>query len=261
MRYVAAYDAYFEMKKGGETDHLDYHVKGGNSKITEKLWCEVGKRNVRLGEEVTTIVDKDGVVSVGTAKKTYVAKKVLMTASVKTFKNIEISPALKEKKTVARNLTYGDITKAFVSFSGCVPFKKQDFSMVYENDIQYIYLASQGQSENRFALCIYAVGPAAKKIYKMKSEVLTKKVKALLPADVFDVNSLVLSEVVVQNWGSEIFTGGGYCIFNPSEHKEVRAPPHGNIHFAGDYLGISFNYMNGAFQSGRDEMRRIKTGL
>lgn len=260
MRYVAARNAYTELILGGGNDHMDYHVVGGNSKIVETLVKLVGKKNIELSAEVTDIKDKEGVVTVETKAKTFEAKKVLLTVALPEFREIDILPALKEKKDVARSVTYGDITKAFVSFKGNLPLKKQSFSMHTETDLPYIYVASQGQSEKRFALGIYAVGPHAKKVHKMKPETLAKKVLALLPKDIFPVETLVLEDVLVQNWGTDRYTKGAYCHYGPGKYNEVVdsfGTAHGNIHFAGAYLGQFSGYINGAFQSGRDVMKQL----
>lgn len=260
IRYVDAREAYGEFMSGGKNDHMDFHVKGGNTKMIDTLAKAVGKRNILLSQEVESIHDDGMIVTVTASKKKFYAKKLLLTIGTQQFKEIEITPPMKERKTLARNLKYGDITKAFLSFKGNLPRKKQGFSMISETDIQFIYIATQGQSESKFVVAVYAVGSAAKAVCKMKPEMLEKKVKALLPRDTFDVDNMVLDEVVVQNWGKDKYTQGAYGIFNPGELQKVRAAfgvPHGNIYFAGGYLGNFTSYINGAFQSGRDVMKTI----
>lgn len=189
---------------------------------------------------------------------------MLLTIALPEYKEIEVRPALKEKKAVARSVTYGNITKAFLSFKGHVPLKKQNFSMFTETDIPHVFLASQGQSEKRFALCIYAIGPLAKKVHRMRHDVLEKKLRKVLPSDTFPLDTMTLEEVVVQNWGTDKYTKGAYCHFGPGKHERVKesfGKPHGNIYFAGAYLGELSGYMNGAFQSGRDTMRQIVRSL
>jgi monoamine oxidase len=260
MRYVGARDAFTELVQGGDTDHLDYHVVGGNLRIIETMVKEVQKKNVKLSTEVKTINDHGDDVEVTTTKGVFYGKKVLLTVALPEIKELEIKPALKEKKDIARSVRYGDITKAFVSFKGNLSLKKQGFSMLTETDMPYVFLATQGQSEKRFALCVYAIGPLAKKVHHMRHDVLAKKLKAVLPRDTFNVEALELEEVVVQNWGTDRYTKGAYCYYGPGKHERVRAAfgePHGNLHFAGAYLGHMSGYMNGAFQSGRDTMREI----
>ena len=259
MRYVSALDAYKELITGGNNDHMDYHVKGGNTKIVETLLKHAGKKNLKLSQEVVAI-DDDKIVKVTTKTDQFHAKKVLVTTGTQMFKNIEIQPPMKEKKTLARELKYGDITKAFFSFSAPLPLKKQNFSMFTETELNLIWVATQGQSAQKFALCVYSVGPDAAKISRMKTETLWRKLKKLLPRDIFDRDKMIPSEIIVQNWGKDNYAKGAYCIFNPEEHQEIKqalGKPHGNIHFAGDYLGKTFNYINGAFQSGREVVRKI----
>jgi monoamine oxidase len=242
---------------------MDYHVKGGNTKILDTLYKEVGKKNVHLDEIVQGIHDA-AVVTIKTAKCSYEARAVLVTVGLKQLKHITVTPALKEKRQKANKLSYGDITKAFISFKGNLSFKKQKLAFFSESEIPYVYVTTQGQSESRFGLCVYAVGTAAKKIAKMKESVFIKKVLKVLPKDVFPVDDLIVEDVFVQHWGAQRYSEGAYCIFNPSEHRDIQdsfGVPHGNIYFAGDYLGEFFNYMNGAFQSGRDVMHGIVKSL
>ncbi|MEN9920854.1 MAG: hypothetical protein RL538_747 [Candidatus Parcubacteria bacterium] len=264
MRYVGARDAFGELMEGGDTDHLDYHVKGGNIKMIEALVREVGKKHINLHTEVLAVHDSGVEVCIDTTKGKFYGKKVLLTVALPEYREIAVKPALKEKKEIARSVTYGNITKAFLSFKGQMPVKKQSFSMFTETDIPHVFLATQGQSEKRFALCIYAIGPLAKKVHRLRHDVLEKKLKAVLPRDVFDIDNMQLEEVVVQNWGADRYTKGAYCHYGPGKHEEVRKAfgvPHGNIYFAGAYLGELSGYMNGAFQSGRDTMRDIVKSL
>lgn len=260
MRYIGARDGHTEFMGGGDTGHLDYHVKGGNIKIIQTLVREIGRKHIKLETEVRAVHDAGDMVVVETSKGSFYAKKVILTIALPEYREVSVRPALKEKKDVARSITYGNITKAFLSFKGHVPFRKQDFSMLSDTDIPYVFLATQGQSEKRFALCIYAVGPLAKKVHRLRHDVLERKLKAILPKDTFDVDRMELEEIVVQNWGTDRYTKGAYCHYGPGKHDEVRKAfgvPHGNIYFAGAYLGNFSGYMNGAFQSGRDTMRLI----
>jgi monoamine oxidase len=260
MRYVAARNAFTELTLGGNNDHLDYHVKGGNTKMIDAMAKVVGRKNIDLETEVSEIHEVGGEVVLDTKKGQYIGKHVLLTVALPEFKELVIKPSLKEKKDVARSVRYGDITKAFLSFKGNLPLKKQGFSMHTETDLPYIYVATQGQSENKFALCVYAVGALARKVHKMKPETLAKKVLAVLPPDTFPVSEMKLEEVVVQNWGTDKYTKGAYCHYGPGKLAEVKkafGSPHGNIYFAGAYLGEFSGYMNGAFQSGRDAMQQI----
>jgi monoamine oxidase len=260
MRYVAARNAFTELTLGGNNDHLDYHVKGGNTKMIEAMVKAVGRKNIDIETEVTDIEDTGEAVTVKTKQRLYTGKKVLLTVALPEFKELNIDPPLKKKKDVARGVHYGDITKAFLAFKGRLPRKQQGFSMHTETDFPYIYVATQGQSEERFALCVYAVGSLARKVHKMRHEVLAKKVLALLPADTFPLATMELEEVVVQNWGTDKYTHGAYCHYGPGKWEEVKKAfgvPHGNIYFAGAYLGEFSGYMNGAFQSGRDVMRAL----
>jgi monoamine oxidase len=260
MRYVAARNAFTELTLGGNNDHLDYHVKGGNTKMIEAMVKVIGRKSIDLETEVTAVHETPGEVRIDTRTEIYHGKKVLLTVALPEFKELVIKPSLKEKKEVARSVHYGDITKAFLSFKGNLPIKKQGFSMHTETELPYIYVATQGQSEKKFALCVYAVGALAKKVHKMKPEVLAKKVLALLPRDTFPVSEMVLEDMVVQNWGTDKYTRGAYCHYGPGRLAEVQkafGTRHGNIYFAGAYLGQFSGYMNGAFQSGQDVMRQM----
>jgi monoamine oxidase len=263
IRYFSAKLALEDLLEGGKNDHMDFHVRGGNSKIIDTLARAVGKKNIRLQEPVVKIIDTHNEVKVLTKNgHTYTGKKLLVTAAAQAFKHIEVVPKLPEHKKLARELKYGDITKLFISFKTPLPVQKQHFSMFTNGPCQYVYVCTQGQSKNKFALCIYSVKERAKRIARMSEDEVWQHLKHILPRDTFNVESMVPDQVIRKHWGNDRYVHGAYAVFQPHEYKRVTETflkkKTGNIFFAGEYLGEMFGYMNGARQSAITAIQRMR---
>lgn len=261
LRYVSAQNSYADVVSGGENDHMDYHSVGGNSKIIQALEKKLGSKNIVCSAEVKSILDAhDGVTVVTDTGKEYHADSLLMTSGMQAFAHIKLHSKYKIHKEVARKLKYGDITKYFVVFDSPLPLSMQNFSMFSDGDLQYIYVASQGQSKNKFALCIYSVGSRAKKISRMPKEKIWTQLKKVLPKDVFNIDVMQPTEVYSKNWGTDTNTKGAFAVFQPTERDTVLktfGTPIGNIYFSGEHMADMFGYMNGAVQSGQGTMKII----
>jgi monoamine oxidase len=261
LRYVSAQNSYTDLSSGGENDHMDYHTVGGNSKIIHTLAKQIGSKNILCNSEVVSITDDaNGVYLITKTGEEYQADSLLMTSGMQAFAQIKLHSSYKVHKEIARKLKYGDITKYFVVFESPLPLSMQNFSMFSDGDLQYIYVATQGQSKDRFALCIYSVGSRAKRISRMSKEKIWSLLKKVLPKDVFDIKNMTPTEVYSKNWGTDTHTKGAFAVFQPTERDTVLhtfGSPIGNIYFAGEHMAHMFGYMNGAVQSGQDSMKVI----
>lgn len=261
LRYVSAQNSFQDITSGGANDHMDYHAVGGNSKIIDSLAKKISSTNIKLNSAVLSIHPSEESVEVSTTDGTlYIGKKLLITVGAQAFASMKVTPAHKAHKEVAKKLTYGDITKYFVVFDSPLPLSHQDFSMFSDGPLQYIYVATQGQSKDKFALSIYSVGARAKKTSQMTLPNIWKELKKVLPRDIFDVEHMKPTEMIAKNWGSDRYTKGAFAVFQPHERDLVKSTfgaPILNVSFAGEHLADMFGYMNGALQSGQDAVREI----
>ncbi len=260
IRYVSAVRAVSDHLTGGKNTHMDFRVKGGNTRLVEALAKHIGKKNILLNSEVLRITQDRGNVFVECSNGArYSAKKIICTLPTQVIARTHFSPTMSVgMRSVARNLKYGHILKTILLFPERF-WGREDFSQLSTGLTQYTFHATQGQRGKNGALCIYAVGKRADKLGKMSMHGVWAELKKTFPKHI-NIKGIKPIKMWRHSWRNDRFVLGAYAVYQPKEWARVQryfTKPYGHIHFAGEYLAEMQGFMEGAARSGIDEAKKV----
>ena len=253
IRYVSAVRAVADHLTGGKNTHMDFRVKGGNTRLVEALARHIGEKNILLKHEVLSITqDNAGVLVECDNGARYFAKKVICTLPTQVIAHTHFSPTMSLRmRSVARNLKYGHILKTILLFPKRF-WGREDFSQLSAGMTQYTFHSTQGQRGKKGALCIYAVGKRADKLGKMSMQRIWAELKKTFPKHI-ETKGIEPLKMLRHAWVHDRFVEGAYAVYQPKEWSHVQryfSKPYGHVYFAGEYLAEMQGFMEGAARSG-----------
>lgn len=260
IRQVSAYAGISEYAESSEKNEMDFHIKGGNSRIIFKLAEAAGNENIILKTKVERVEQKNNSVTISCDNgKIYEADYIICTVPTFSLLKINWDPVLPSDYTDALNeLQYSRIIKTSLLFSERF-WKDESLDMITDTLPHYFFHSTKNQSGEKGILTSYAVGDRAYILSKMNEEKKIQEIcKALKPA--FGNVKDYAEKLVSYYWGSDDFTQGAYAIYNKHQWLQVRAElnkNHDRVYFAGEHLADWQGFMEGAINSGEDAAEKI----
>ncbi len=263
---VSAYRALCDYIDPGSTTNNEYKVRGGNISILEKILAVVGEENLHLGSVVKTVdqrysAEGNPTVTVTTSKgETFEGTHAICTLPAPLINKIQWLPKLKqEKKKAADSLRYSAILKTSVLFSSRI-WKEESFE-VYTNKLPHlIYHATKSQLGQTGVLTSYAVSDKARRFSRFGNRRKTRNIINVIKPILHPKKYRVI-KTVSHYWMKDKYSLGAYACYGPFQWEYVRPllqDPHLNVLFAGEHLGQTQGYMEGALESAEDATKYIK---
>jgi len=255
IRQVSAYAALAEYAESSEKNEMDYKIKGGNSRLADKLVEKIGIDNIKLGHVVTEIVQHDGGVNVLCSNgSAFGSESVICAIPTYAISRIKWKPGLPEDKIDAINsLQYSRISKHAILFSE--RFWKEDaFDMITDVYGHYFYHATKSQPGTKGALISYTIGDKADVISRQNKEFKSRMITETLEPAFGDISSKIVDQVDYY-WGNNTQTRGAYAIYNKGQWFSVLPKlkeKYLGVHFAGEHVADWQGFMEGAINSGEE---------
>jgi monoamine oxidase len=243
-----------------DTDEMDFHVLGGNTKLVEAIVAKLPAGSVHLNSPVVSVVQRSGVVTVSTAQEKFTADTCVFAAPSSVIPSIQFDPPLLAAKArAAEELEYCRIIKTQVLCSERF-WPAGNFALMSDETSHEYFHTTQGQAGPRGILCSYAVGD--------KADVLASQTEArrqqIVTEDLLYVSPLAEKAVMAtyaKAWQRDPWVHGAYAIYHPGQWFTLRPllhQPHGKVLFAGEHLSEdSQGFMDGAVGTGNDAARAL----
>ena len=254
---------------GGETDQMDFKIRGGNHQLIDALVAATGSRRVHKSAKVTKIEQSPTGVAVHVTgwPAPREADYCICTVPGHRLADITWRPKLPlEQFNAASQLQYSRIMKtAVLCGSRFWPtFKESGFSVFTGRASDYCFDSSYGQSTRPFGiLCSYAIGDKAD---DLAYEPDPDKVRDWITDDVAHAVGKPVTRtqaigIQPQAWQREKGIGGAYAFYRPGQWFTVRpilSRPHGRVSFAGEHLSEPWQgFMEGAVETGQTAAARL----
>lgn len=240
---------------------------GGPQQLSKKLAARVGKSTLRLSSPVTAIEVVKGSVTVHTAKASFAARQVILTAPRPVLAQIHFTPQLPPAYTqVFQRQPMGAVTKVNAVYD--TPFWRKDglngsvvsnvgpIEIVYDNSppdgTPGVLVGFMEADESRK---LFGATAAQRRSAALACFVRYFGEAAAKPQAYYDMV-----------WATERFTLGAYGTYNPpgvltSLGAATAATAVGRLHFAGSDLSpIWTGYMDGAIRTGEAAAKAVLAG-
>jgi monoamine oxidase len=236
-----------------ETDEMDFHVLGGNTKLVEAIVAKLPAGSVHLNSPVVSIAQKAGMVTVSTKQERFIADACIFAAPSSVIPSIQFDPPLPVAKArAAEELEYCRIIKTQVLCSERF-WPAENFALMSDETSHEYFHTTQGQPGPRGILCSYAVGD--------KADVLASQTEArrqqIVTEDLMYVSPRAEKAVMATHakaWQRDPWVHGAYAIYHPGQWFTLRPllhQAHGKVLFAGEHLSEdSQGFMDGAIDTG-----------
>ncbi len=243
-----------------DTDEMDFHVLGGNTKLVEAIVAKLPAGTVHLNSPVVNVVQRSGAVTVSTAKEKFTADACIFAAPSSVIPSIQFDPPLPAAKArAAEELEYCRIIKTQVLCSERF-WPAENFALMSDETSHEYFHTTQGQTGPMGILCSYAVGD--------KADVLASQTEArrqqIVTEDLLYVSPLAEKAVMAtyaKAWQRDPWVHGAYAIYHPGQWftlKPLLHQPHGKVLFAGEHLSEdSQGFMDGAIGTGNDAAKAL----
>jgi monoamine oxidase len=257
IREVSAYVAAEEYvdtdyTNPNNTDEMDWHVLGGNSKLVQALANRLPPGALHLNSPVVSIKQRAGLVTVATAKESFTADACIFAAPASVLSSIHFEPALSSAQALAADeLEYSRIIKTQLLFNHRF-WPAEDFSLISDETAHEYFHTTQKQPGPRGILCSYSVGDKADVLAaQSQAERQAQLVRDLSAVSGDAPKALITS--VDQPWQDDPWVHGAYAIYRPGQWFRIRPlleQPHGKVLFAGEHLAEWQGFMEGAVDTG-----------
>ncbi len=260
IRYVSAVRAVADHLTGGKNSHMDFHIRGGNTKLISALAKYIGLNKIFLNKKVEKIIQNKRDVTVTCHDGSiWSAKKIICTLPITSINKTHFKPSMSsEMRTTGRQLKYGEIIKIFLVFPKRF-WGAEDYSQLSAGVTQYVFHATQGQPGPAGALCIYATGRRAEQLARMSMKQIWNTLKNNLPSYI-ETSGIQPLAMFRHSWVHDPFVKGAYAVYHPDEWSEVQkyyGRPYNHIHFAGEHLASMQGFMEGAATTGINSAKNI----
>ncbi|AXC13062.1 Amine oxidase [flavin-containing] A [Acidisarcina polymorpha] len=236
-----------------DTDEMDYHVKGGNSRLVDAVIARLPAGTVRLNSPVTGIFERSGMVTMATAQGKFTADACIFAAPSSVIPSIHFDPPLPPAKLeAAEQLEYGRIMKTQVLCSKRF-WPAENFALMSDETSHEYFHTTQGQAGPMGILCSYAIGDKAD-VLAAEDEAGRREqmVRDLLAISPDAANAVVTTHS--KAWQNDPWVHGAYAVYHPGQWLTLRPllqRPHGKVLFAGEHLSEdSQGFMDGAVGTG-----------
>jgi monoamine oxidase len=258
IREVSAYAAADEYAdtdymNPNNTDEMDWHVLGGNSKLVQAVASRLPVGTLHLNSPVVSIKQRGGLVTVATAQRTFTADACIFAAPASVLPSIHFEPALSAAKALAADeLEYSRIIKTQLLFDHRF-WPAENFSLISDETAHMYFHTTQRQPGPRGILCSYAVGDKADVLAAQSQKERQAQLARDLSAVSADAPKALITSVD-QPWQEDPWVHGAYAIYRPGQWFTLQpalAVPHGKVLFAGEHLDVEWQgFMEGAVNTG-----------
>lgn len=255
--------ALFYAKSGRDLDTLmnvengaqEERIKGGAQQLALHMAQELGEQ-VRLGEVVTSITQRENEVEVATRTGVYTSKKVIVAIPPLLIPRITFTPDLPtSKRHLFERMPMGNVFKTFALYEK--PFwrdKNLNGLAVTNNGYTTVTFDNSPADGSQGILMGFVLANRAKQFINLSDE--ARKATILNSfAHLFGEEARHPVQYLDHGWAGEEFSGGCYAAFMPtgvwtSLGAEIRTP-FDHIHWAGTETATEWNgYMEGAVRAG-----------
>lgn len=260
IRHVSAYAAFAEYAESSEKNEMDYKIKGGNSRFSEKLAEKIGMQNILLKHKVTEINQNDGTVSVKCDNGlSFAGDNLICTIPTYSVSKINWQPGLPKEKTDAINaLQYSRINKNAFLFNDRF-WNDESFDMVTDVFGHYFYHATKNQPGKKGVLISYTIGDKADIISRQNEESRISVIEESLKAGFGGVRDKINSQVNYY-WGADEYTKGAYALYGVGQWFTIMPElkkKFMSTYFAGEHLADWQGFMEGAVVTGEEAADEI----
>jgi monoamine oxidase len=246
-----------------DTDEMDFHVRGGNTKLVNAILARLPAGTLHLNSPVTEIQQRSGMVAISTATEKFTADACVFAAPSSVIPSIHFDPPLPAAQArAAEQLEYGRIIKTQILCSERF-WPADNFAMMSDETSQEYFHTTQGQPGPKGILCSYAVGDRADVLASQtdarRQQIVTEDLMAVSP----DARKAVLA-THCKAWQLDPWVQGAYAVYHPGQWLTVRPllhRPHGKVLFAGEHLSDgSQGFMDGAIETGTAAAKALLGG-
>lgn len=260
IRHVSAYAAMAEYAESSEKNEMDFKIKGGNSRLPEKIAVQIGVERILLGHKVTEVQQLDGTVTVICDNgKIFSGDNLICTAPTYAVSRILWKPGLPEEKVDAINaLQYARICKHAILFDERF-WVDESFDMVTDVYGHYFYHGTKNQPGKKGALISYTIGDKADVISRQNAEFKINTISESLKAGFGDVKNKVLRQISYY-WGTNESSKGSYALYGKGQWYTVMPvlkKKFLSTYFAGEHLADWQGFMEGAIVTGEEAAEEI----
>jgi monoamine oxidase len=238
----------------GDSDER-YKIKGGNSRVAEKLKEKLSS-TIILNSHCTEISQSENgeyVLTFGKEEK-YTAKYLIVAIPFTALRKIKLGFPISEKKRFAiDNLSYGTNSKIVFGTKSRL-WREQGFSGYLFNDkIQNGWDSSLLQLGNKGGggYTVFVGGKAGRELNDSFVEEYAAQLNSVYDGFQDQLNG----QKAIFNWSISSLVEGSYSAFSVGQWTSVASEvqkPEGNMYFAGEHCSENFQgYMNGAAETGR----------
>ncbi len=241
-----------------ETDEMDFHVKGGNTKLVNAIIERLPAGTVRYNSAATSIMQRNGIVTVLAGAEKVSADACVFAAPSSVIPSIRFDPPLSPAKMqAAEQLEYGRIMKTQVLCRERF-WPAENFALMSdETSHEYFHTTQgqqgQGEEGSMGILCSYAVGDKADVLAAESVEAR----QAQMARDLLAVSPKAAGAIITtysKAWQNDPWVHGAYAVYHPGQWFTLRPllhRPHGKVLFAGEHLSEdSQGFMDGAAGTG-----------
>ena len=260
IRHVSAYAALAEYAESSERNEMDYKIKGGNSRLAEKMADWIGSESIKLKHKVTEVSQTDGTVTVKCANGTaFAGDNLICTAPTYALSKIEWKPSLPEEKIDAINqLQYARICKNAVLFNERF-WNDESFDMVTDVYGHYFYHATKNQAGRKGVLISYTIGDKADVISRQNEKFKSDVIAQSLKPGFGDVKDKILNHFTYY-WGTDEYSKGAYALYGIGQWYTIMPilkEKFMSTYFAGEHLADWQGFMEGAIVTGEEAADEI----
>jgi monoamine oxidase len=260
IRHVSAFAALAEYAESSEKNEMDCKIRGGNSKLAEKLADAIGRGKINLEHRVSAVEQNErGIKVICDNGREFTGDKLICTAPTFAVQKIRWLPELPAAQQAAlRELQYARINKNPLLFKE--KFWKEDrFDLITDQSPHYFYYATKEQGKKKGALLSYTIGDKAAVVANQTDAWRAAMVAQTLDPFFKPVRPL-LEKQVNYYWGNDPFSKGAYAVYGRGQWFSVREElqkPHLRTHFAGEHLADWQGFMEGAIVTGEEAAKAV----
>lgn len=234
--------------KGGENDHMDWQLAGGNCTLIESLAAAVGKNNIHCSSPVLAICKSGKQMEVTAVTGKYFADLIVCTVPISVTKRINWDGVLPADFFRDRSiLKYGQVTKtAFVLPKHIPAF--EGLSVVSDLMSHGVYHCTDGQKNATSILMSYSAGFRSEQMSRANND---EKWENLLKT-LAQKKLVQPTKIISINWQNDLDIAGGYSLFAPEQRNylpDLLRKSFDNVFFAGEHTATFSGFMEGAVES------------
>ena len=268
IRQVGGFSAAAEYFAGNKNDDMDFRIKGGNSRLVDKLAESIVARRgrVHLNQEVKRIRQNGDHVCVESRNgQVHSAAFCICTVPARTLTSIEFVPRMPDDQwDAAKQLQYARIMKTVLLFEKRFWMRgsKTRFSCFTDGASDFIFDSTLYQKGTHGILCSYAIGDKADDLSACSPAMLQGRIEQDLRLIFSAIHPKPRAvDMKAQPWQKDEYTQGAYALYRPGQWFGVRAvlqEPHLRVYFAGEHLADEQGFMEGAVVTGQDAVASVQ---